>query len=99
MRTIYKYPLDFTEAAKNKDNRWIIPIKGLIRVLSITKQQEKPMLYALVDTEKTNETKVEVTVCGTGNPHLITKDMTFAATLGFQDDEFMFHFFYKRIKK
>jgi|SRR5687767_3207136 len=95
---IFKYPLIL------KDDQ-SIEIDGAIRVYSIVKQGETPVMYVLVDTEKEQYNKksvFEVKIIGTG--HKIEDDTTnaffltyeFVNTIGFDDDAFMYHFFVRR---
>ena len=102
MKTIFKYPIEIERIGADAagDATVMKNIIGLLEVLSITKQREDVVLYALVDTNSKKTSQIKVTVCGTGFPNTVNLDkMKYAGTLGFQEDSFMFHFFYEIVRE
>ena len=95
METIYKYQIPFGILKENE-----IEIQGLIKVLSIVDQYEKPVLYALVDTEDKKVSKIRVIILGTGHDAriIMNEEWKFISTLKYNDDNLMFHFFIQEVK-
>lgn len=90
MKRIYKYELEVA------DNQIIdIPSNTL---LSAQEQNEKIVVYALVDTESIS-TKYEFGINGSGNP--ITFDIEnfdFLGTVKMYNGSLMFHVFYRKVE-
>ena len=93
MRTIYKFglkPLDFQ----------IVEIQGLLKVLSAKEQYNNMVLYAMVDTDDKEITKVKIAIRGTGHElgELYNKPYKFINTIKLEGDKLMFHIFLMEVK-
>lgn len=92
MITIYKYPL----SAKTV-NYLDLP-KGA-KIISTEPQRGGVNIYALVDTEQTEEETFEVLLYGTG--HNVTPridEYTFVGTVSLHDGDLVFHIFYQKVE-
>ena len=79
MRTVYRYDVAVTDFQ-------VLQIQGCIRVLSVgTGTHDNLSLWALVDTEDTRDTQVNLRILGTGNPipdfNYLTQFYTFLNTV------------------
>lgn len=91
MKSIYKYKLKET----NKQEI-VIPSS---KILSVHSQREAIVVYALVDTDNSKDTKYEFRVYGTG--HDVQEDIddyNFLGTVKLADGYLMFHVFYKEVE-
>ena len=90
MRTIYKYPIEITDSQT-------LEISEDHKFLSVQVQNDKPCIWALVDTE-TPESPVNIHIYGTGHP--IPKDlsMTYIGTIQVYDGRGVFHVFMEESK-
>lgn len=90
MKKIFKYELEVT------DNQVIsIPSDN---ILSVEEQNEKVVVYALVDTD-TTPIKYEFGMNGTGNPITFEiEHFAFLGTVKMYGGSLMFHVFYRKLE-
>lgn len=86
MKTIYKYPLNFT------DHQTVVLPKNY-RIVSIINQKEVPVLYAQIDTDTVETEILEVAIRGTGHYVSGLESYNFISTLSFSEGDLIFHFF------
>lgn len=91
MRRIYKYTLVLTAA-----QRLTLPADS--KILSVETQEDKVVLYAMVDTTQKGLTEYMVEIVGTGNCLWDLNQDDFVGTVKLQEGRFMFHIFIRRVQ-
>lgn len=91
MKSVYKYIVSMAGYQE-----LTLPINS--RVLSVTEQNEKIVLYALVDTTTRETETVQIIVHGTGHPANDVDNYTFLGTVALMNGMFMLHIFYNKNK-
>lgn len=88
MNTIHKFELDI-------EDEQAVGIKGLIKVLSAEEQYDNLVLYAMVDTDNKEVSKVRIAIRGTGHPLgiLFTQPNKFLNTIKLRNGMLMLHIF------
>ncbi len=77
----------------------LVTIKGYRTFVSICEQFGKPVLYAVVDTNSSNATTLEVAQLATGqDSSFVTKQKNweYKTTLNYRDGEAMYHYFVRK---
>lgn len=91
MKAIYKYPLEITDFQQ-------ITLPGDAEILSVIAQDDRPVLYALVDTEDKTGRPIDIHIFGTGKPKEAIDDLDFMATVSTCDGQLIWHVFLGRNK-
>jgi hypothetical protein len=89
--TIYKYPLQTEEVQK-------VFIKGFVKFLCVQTQQNKPMIWCVVDDKYLNDVEITIVTVGTGHELNVEPNM-YVGTYQLFNGGLVFHVFadYKTI--
>jgi 3-oxoacyl-(acyl-carrier-protein) synthase len=88
MKSIYKYELDITDSQ-------ILDLPVGSKLLSVANQNNKIVLYALVNVDVTFKKSHTIITHGTGHQANDVDDATFLGTVLLHSGQLVFHVFYK----